>query len=113
MSRNDAGSLAERITNDLPNAAALPRKNGELVFSEPWQSRAFGLAVALCERDAYAWAEFRDRLIGEIAAAESAGRYDAATGYYHCWLAALERLLIEKGICLKDEIERRVVEVDE
>ena len=26
---------------------ALPRPNGELVFSTPWEGRAFGIAVAL------------------------------------------------------------------
>ena len=30
--------------------AAPPRSNGELVFAEPWESRAFGVAVALARR---------------------------------------------------------------
>ena len=32
---------------------ALPRENGELVFQAPWEARAFGLAVALNEKDLY------------------------------------------------------------
>ena len=30
-------------------AAAPPRSNGELVFEAPWESRSFGMAVALSE----------------------------------------------------------------
>ena len=33
----------------------LPRANGELVFEAPWQSRAFGIAIALVERQASDW----------------------------------------------------------
>ena len=35
-----------RIAN-LDRSAALPRKNGELVFQAPWEGRAFGMAVVL------------------------------------------------------------------
>lgn len=34
----------------MSGAAALPRRNGELVFEAPWQGRAFGLALALAGR---------------------------------------------------------------
>ena len=30
---------------DLAGPAAPPRDNGELVFAQPWESRAFGMAV--------------------------------------------------------------------
>ncbi len=36
----------------LEGEAALPRKNGELVFAAPWEGRAFGLAVLLSEKGA-------------------------------------------------------------
>ena len=45
---------------------ALPRKNGELVFAAPWEGRVFGMAVALNDRHAYTWDEFRDRLVAQI-----------------------------------------------
>ena len=32
---------------EIDGPAAPPRDNGELVFAEPWESRAFGLAVTL------------------------------------------------------------------
>jgi nitrile hydratase accessory protein len=101
------GYIARRIASDISGPAAIPRRNGEPVFNEPWESRIFGAAVALCERGLFEWDEFRERLIEEIAAAD-AGRDAPAqpSPYYEHFLAALERLLIDKGICVKEEIER-------
>jgi nitrile hydratase accessory protein len=101
-----------RLTNpriaEMGGAAALPRKSGELVFHDPWERQVFALAVALCEQGLYQWDEFRDRLIAEIAAAERAeGTEDARSSppdYYEHWLAAFEKLLIEKGICTSEQL---------
>src|SRR5438105_8734762 len=83
---------------------ALPRKNGELVFAAPWEGRAFGMAVALNDRHAYSWDEFRDRLITQIAAAEAAGDSSA---YYERWLASFESLVIARGLLSREAIEAR------
>ena len=45
----------------------LPRLNGELVFSAPWEGRAFGMTLALKDGGQCRWEEFRDRLIVEVA----------------------------------------------
>lgn len=95
--------LADRIAADLDSPAAIPRRNGEPVFTQPWESRIFGIAIVLCERGLYDWDEFRERLIAQISAADQRG--DAST-YYERFLAALERLMLDKGICLRDEIDR-------
>ena len=58
------------VISDMTGDEALPRRNGELVFEEPWEGRAFGLAVAMNERGVYDWADFRDRLVAETAADE-------------------------------------------
>ena len=50
----------------MPGAAALPRRNGEIVFDAPWQSRAFGLAVGLSQAGVYPWDDFRESLIAAI-----------------------------------------------
>ncbi len=82
------------------------------VFSEPWEARAFAVAVALCEAGQFRWTEFQQSLIDEIAAAEKAG---GATGggadYYHHWLGALTRLLDAKTIVGRAELEARVATV--
>jgi nitrile hydratase accessory protein len=82
----------------MSGAAALPRRNGELVFEAPWQGRVFGMALAVVERLGVPWAEFQQRLIAEIAAHPEAP-------YYDCWLAGLERLVIEHGIAGPGELE--------
>lgn len=78
----------------MEGETALPRRNGELVFEEPWHGRAFGMAVALHEAGVYEWEEFRRELIKQIRTAESAG---GKFVYYEAWLAALEAVLASKG----------------
>jgi nitrile hydratase accessory protein len=89
---------------EMPGLASLPRRSGELVFHDPWERKAFAMAVSLCEQGLYKWDEFRDCLIAEIAAAEqAAGPHAPASAlpsYYESWLAALEKLLRKKGIVL-------------
>jgi nitrile hydratase accessory protein len=72
---------------NLDGPAAPPRSNGELVFAEPWESRAFGMAVTLSEQGAFTWETFQAALVARIAA--STGEWS----YYAEWLAALEDVL--------------------
>jgi nitrile hydratase accessory protein len=107
----NAGYIARRLAADISGPAAIPRRNGEPVFNEPWESRIFGAAVALCERGLFEWDEFRDRLIAEIAAGDTGLNESAHPSlYYERFLSALEKLLIDKGICAKEEIERHAIE---
>ena len=79
--------------------AAPPRSNGELVFEAPWESRAFGVAVALHDAGVVDFEDFRaaadrgDRRVGDRAR-PSAGGYR----YYERWLTALERTLLDRGL---------------
>jgi len=97
---------------DLSGAAAVPRKNGELVFDAPWQSRAFGMVVGLHQKGIFHWDEFRDRLI-EAVAAHPGGDPSAspATIYYRQWLAALEKLLLDKALLAKADLDARAEEL--
>ena len=52
---------------DIEGPAAPPRTNGELVFAEPWESRAFGMAVTLYEAGLFTWPQFQAALIARIA----------------------------------------------
>ena len=99
--------MTEEAVTKMAGAAALPRKNGELVFEAPWEGRAFGIAVALNEAGAYEWEEFRQRLIGEIDGAEA----DDGSGYYERWLASLERVLLEGGVVSASELAARADEL--
>jgi len=49
----------------------LPRRNEELLFSPPRESRDFVLAVALKDGGLYRWDGFRDRLSIEIGLANN------------------------------------------
>ncbi|MBX5490748.1 MAG: nitrile hydratase accessory protein [Chloroflexi bacterium] len=98
------GSWAPPPLARLGEQAGVPRRNGELVFEAPWEGRAFGLVVALHEQGYFVWDEFKDRLIAEIARAEAAGE---ASTYYERWLAALERLLRDKGLVAAEEVVAR------
>ena len=62
---------ADPAVVDAGAPAAPPRSNGELVFEEPWESRAFGLAVALHDAGVVDFEAFRAQLIAEIGAWEA------------------------------------------
>ena len=76
----------------------LPHDADGPVFAEPWEAQAFALAVALHERGAFTWPEWADALAREIERARAAGDPDTGETYYRHWLAALERLVAEKGL---------------
>ena len=102
---------AERLVSDMGGAAALPRRNGELVFEEPWESQAFGMAVALHEQGHYDWEEFRQRLISEIGEWERSDQDERAVwDYYRHWLASFEALIKDRGLLSEEEIEERTSE---
>jgi nitrile hydratase len=109
----DTDRPANPVIAEMPAEASLPRRSGELVFHDPWERRVFALAVSLCEQGYYAWDEFRDHLIAEIGAAEQAEK-SHPTGhpqpYYESWLAAFEKLLIEKNICVPDQLLKKTDE---
>lgn len=92
---------------DVEGPAAPPRKNGELVFAAPWESRVFGMAVALHEHGVFEWDEFRAQLIAEIADWEQRHGTDGAWSYYACWQAALETVLARKHLCPAAELDSR------
>ncbi len=103
---SDTRRADERI-GLMDGGAALPRKNGELVFEAPWEGRAFGVAVAMSDLGLYDWDAFRQRLVAEIGEADARG--DPST-YYQRWLAALESLVLERGFVAPDELEGRTAE---
>ena len=102
MMANGRGLSVDRVVAAMEGTTALPRKNGELVFDEPWQGRVFGMAVALHEQGLYDWDEFRAALIAQIAAAEAQG---GPFVYYEIWLATFEELLAKRGLLTRAELK--------
>ena len=76
----------------------LPRDDGGPVFAAPWQAQAFALAVKLSEQGHFTWKEWAAALGDELKAAEDRGEPDDGSRYYFHWVAALERLVTEKGL---------------
>jgi nitrile hydratase accessory protein len=89
---------------DVIDTVDPPRKNGELVFEAPWEGLGFGMVLAMYDAGRFSWEEFRQRLIAAIAEAPP------GTAYYECWLAALERLLLDRGMLTREEIAARARE---
>jgi nitrile hydratase accessory protein len=81
------------------------------VFAAPWESRLFGLTMALCEAGLFEWEEFRRLLIDEIGAWDRSGAAPESYSYYARWQAAFERLLAAKGLCAAGEVETRAREL--
>ncbi len=114
-------TVVDRFVSD-PDASgpdAPPRKNGELDFEEPWESRAFGIAVTLGKESVFEWGRFQQSLIAEIAAWEAdhrdaEGSVDSSEwSYYERWLAALERVLLDQQLISQEEVEARMERIAE
>ena len=105
-------SSAPAAVLDIDGPAAPPRSNGELVFAEPWESRAFGLAMTLHAGGVFEWEDFRQRLIAAVAEAERDPDPDEPWSYYRCWLAALERVLDDTGVLSTEDLLDRARQLD-
>ena len=101
----------ERLLAELPEAGAIPRKEGELSFESPWQVRALGMAVELNQSGRFQWSDFQSRLVDairewEVEPAEDRGEWS----YYRHWMRALERLAEEQGLVASEELAGRTQE---
>ena len=92
---------------DVEGPAAPPRSNGELVFAEPWESRAFGMAVALYEAGVFTWPQFQAALIARIARLGGRTGRGERWNYYRHWLGALEDVLAGRCAVPADEVTAR------
>src|SRR4051794_11083404 len=93
---------------DIEGPAAPPRSNGELLFAEPWESRAFAMAVALCEAGELTWSEFRAALIARVADHDE---NSSDWCYYSHWLAALADVLASRGTLAEHAVTARATEL--
>jgi nitrile hydratase accessory protein len=81
-----------------PLAPGQPQDAEGPVFAEPWEAQAFAITIALHERGVFTWPEWTEALAAAIERAQAAGDPDTGATYYRHWLAALERLVGEKGV---------------
>lgn len=94
---------ALRATAALPG---IPVDADGPVFREPWEAQAFAMALALHERGLFTWSEWAAALAAEIKRAQADGDPDSGETYYRHWLAALERLVTDKGVASTQTLHR-------
>ena len=95
-----AADAAARAVPGIPRDADGP------VFREPWEAQAFAMALALHARGLFTWSEWAAALGAEIKNAQRAGDPDTGETYYLHWLAALEKLVADKGVTTKETLHR-------
>ena len=98
-----ARTAAHRATQEVPG---IPHDSDGPVFGEPWQAQAFAMTLALHERGVFSWPAWAAALAAEITRAQGAGDPDTGETYYSHWLAALEKLVAEKGIATHETLHR-------
>lgn len=92
-------------TVPLDGIAAIPRDNGEIIFNEPWEATAFGVAVTLTNQGSFTWESFRQQLIKAIEAS------NGCEAYYESWSKALHASVINARLLHEDEIEELASEL--
>ena len=91
-------SPTSSVPDSLDAIPGLPRDRDGPVFGAPWEAQAFAMALALHKAGLFTWPEWAATLGAEIKRAQAAGDPDRGDTYYRHWLAALERLVAEKGV---------------
>ena len=102
--RDSVTKVDPALTKSLPR---LPQDDDGPVFAEPWQASAFALAVSLSQQGHFTWSEWADTLGEELKVSAARGEPDDGSHYYHCWLAALERLVVSKRLSDKTALLAR------
>ena len=83
-----------------------PRDADGPVFREPWEAHAFAMTLTLHQRGLFTWPEWAAALAAEIKRAQQAGDPDTGETYYRHWLAALEKMVAQKGVASVDTLTR-------
>ena len=95
----DARRRVESLLADLPGP-------GQRAFDQPWELRAFAMAVAAYHNGQYEWSEFQLSLIEAIKQWEQ-GDSGEPWSYYEHWLTALETVLAGSGALSEAALDER------
>jgi nitrile hydratase accessory protein len=83
------------------------RGDEDVAFAEPWQARAFAMAILASRQGCFTWSEWTQALSRELPRAADAGPRIAGATYFDCWLSALQSLLVGKGAIGQAELHER------
>lgn len=76
-------------------------------FAEPWQARAFAIAVMASRQGCFTWSEWTHALGQELQRSSETDPKAVETNYFDCWLSALQSLLLAKGSVGQAELHER------
>lgn len=96
------------VISDIEKDLKLPRENGELIFENPWESKVFAMAVILFKEGVYTWNQFNEEFVKKIGEHESKNpQTEAVSQYYHNWMEAFEKILLDKDIITQEQLDKR------
>lgn len=98
-----SSGAAKLATTAIPE---IPRDGDDPVFREPWEARAFAMALELQGRGLFSWTEWASALAQQIKQAQASGDRDTGENYYRHWLATLENLVTAKDIATASVLHR-------
>ena len=103
--RADATELGDARRRVEALVSSLSAEAGERAFEQPWELRAFAIAVAAYHNGQYEWSEFQLALIDAIKKWEQGGA--EPWSYYQHWLTALESVLAGSGLLSEAALDER------
>lgn len=103
-----ARRLVEDLVCDTPGG-----REGEMAFEEPWEIRAFAIAVAAHRAGHFHWDQFQSALVASIEKWEAAGgsSQDGSWSYYTHWVTALEIVMANAGALPVGDLDDRTASV--
>ena len=104
--RPDASELGDARRRVEALVRELPVSSGDRAFDQPWELRAFAMAVAAYHAGQYEWSEFQLSLSDSIRRWEN-GEGREPWSYYEHWLEALETVLAGNGVLSDASLEER------
>ena len=85
----------------------MPAEQSDVAFAEPWQARAFAIAVIASSQGCFTWSEWTHVLGRELRLASDPDPRTEGARYFDCWLSALQSLLLVKGAVGQAELHER------
>jgi nitrile hydratase accessory protein len=99
-------SEADLLAN-IAQPGPLRARDGEPLFTEPWQAQIVALATAMVAQGRFTAMRWSDTLGAEIRNALASGAPDNAATYYNCVLVAVETLTIEGELATAGQLSGR------
>jgi len=97
-------SVSEELRQALPSLIC---DGDEPIFNEPWEARAFAIAVSLNEGGHFTWGEWAE--IFGSAIAQNTKQGDPLS-YYQVWANSLEDIMLQKQVVGHEDLTLRKTE---